>query len=188
MKKKATKKIEKIVNPADHLVEGLKKRLGSRNVNALPKFRKVVINTGIGKLRKDKAKVEAVERDLTIITGQKPAPTQAKKSIATFTLRQGEKIGYKVTLRQKRMFDFLTRLAKIALPRTRDFQGLSDKSFDGQGNFTLGIKEQTIFPEINPEEAINLFGFEVVINTTATNNADAKALMEEFGFPFNKKG
>lgn len=153
---------------------------------AAPRLIKAVINAGVGKLRKDKPKLEAVAKDLAIITGQKPAFTRARQSVSGFAVRQGEVVGYKVTLRRGRLKSFVERLVKLALPRTRDFRGLPAKGFDGRGNFTLGIKDHTVFPEIRPDEVIGPFGFEVTLVTSARDDEGAQGLLKALGFPLAK--
>lgn len=165
----------------------VQKRLKIKNIQAVPRLKAVMVNVGIGKVRKDKGKVEAIEKDLALITGQKPAATRAKKSISSFSLRQGEVVGYKVTLRGRRMNDFVKRFAATALPRTRDFRGLSLKSFDALGNFSIGLKDHTVFAEIKPEEVKHVFGLEVTFVTTAKDRPQAQALLGALGFPFEKR-
>lgn len=167
------------------IIPELKKELGVNNVMALPKLVKVVVSVGAGKNR-DKKRLELVANRLAKITGQKPSPRQAKKSIATFKLRQGEVIGFAVTLRGKRMFDFLNKLIDIAIPRTRDFKGLDIKAIDEIGNITLGIKEHTIFPETTDEELKDVFGLAITVVTTAKDKKSAEALFTLLGFPFKK--
>ena len=167
------------------IIPELKKTLGVDNVMALPKLVKVVVSVGTGKNR-DKKRLELVADRLAKITGQKPAPKQAKKSIATFKLRQGEVIGFAVTLRGKRMFDFLAKLLNVAIPRTRDFKGLDVKAVDEIGNITIGIKENTIFPETTDEELKDVFGLAVTIVTTAKDKKAATALFTLLDFPFKK--
>lgn len=174
-------------NAAAAALAAVQKRLNIKNIQAVPRLRAVVLNVGVGKMRKDKARMEAVEKDLMIVTGQKPAATRAKKSISTFSLRQGEVVGFRVTLRGQRMYDFVKRFAMTALPRTRDFRGLSAKSFDSRGNFSFGVKDHTVFAEINPEEVKHAFGLEITFITTAKERAEAQALLEAFGFPFEKR-
>lgn len=168
------------------VVSSLQGELKGRNVNALPRLRAVFVNVGIGDIRNDKAKVEALVKDLQIITGQKPAPTRARKSVSGFFLRQGEVVGYKVTLRGRRMYDFVTRLMAVVLPRTRDFHGLSRKAFDSSGNYTLGIRDHTVFPEIYPDEVKVNFGLEVTLVTTARDAQTCEILLRTLGFPMTK--
>ncbi len=163
----------------------LKGARGYTNAMQAPKLVKVVVSVGVGSL-KDKKKVELIVDRIRKITGQKPAARGAKKSIATFKVREGDVVGYQVTLRGKRMFDFLERLLHVALPRTRDFRGLSPKAIDAIGNYTLGIPEHTIFPETADEETKDIFGFAVTVVTTAKSADEARAFLGHLGFPFKK--
>jgi large subunit ribosomal protein L5 len=149
-----------------------------------PRLEKIVVNMGVGEAVQDGKKVDAAVGDLTLITGQKPVVTRAKKSIATFKLRENMPIGCKVTLRRQRMFEFLDRLVNIALPRVRDFRGVSGKSFDGRGNYALGLKEQLVFPEVDYDKIDQVRGMDIVIVTTAKTDAEAKALLRGFDMPF----
>ena len=149
-----------------------------------PRLEKIVVNMGVGEAVQDGKKVDAAVGDLTLITGQKPVVTRAKKSIATFKLRENMPIGCKVTLRRQRMFEFLDRLVNIALPRVRDFRGVSAKSFDGRGNYALGLKEQLVFPEVDYDKIDQVRGMDIVIVTTARTDAEAKALLRGFDMPF----
>ena len=153
---------------------------------AVPKLTKVVINMGVGEALTDKKHLESALNDLELIAGQKAVITKASKSVASFKLREGWPVGCKVTLRGDRMYDFIERLVNIAIPRERDFRGLNPKSFDGQGNYSMGIKEQIIFPEINYDNIDKIRGMDICINTSASNNEDAKALLEVLNFPFKK--
>lgn len=162
-----------------------RERFGYTNLLQAPRLSKVVISTGVGKIQ-DKNKLTLIQDRLAKITGQKSAPRGAKKSIATFKVRTGDIVGYQVTLRGPRMYDFLDRLINVALPRTRDFRGLSPKAFDDIGNYTIGIKEHTIFPETSDEEQRDIFGLAVTIVTTAKNREASRALLEHLGFPFQK--
>jgi large subunit ribosomal protein L5 len=162
----------------------LKAEFGYTNVHQIPKITKVVVNAGVGKASIDAKKLEVAVKGLAQITGQAPVVTKAKKSIAGFKLREGMSIGATVTLRGERMYEFLDRLVNIALPRVRDFRGLKKEAFDGHGNYSLGIREHGVFPEISFEEAMETFGLQVNISTTATNDAEAKALLTHLGFPF----
>ena len=164
----------------------LKEKLGVNNVMAVPKLTKVVINMGVGEALTDKKHLESAVKDLELIAGQKAVITKATKSVASFKLREGWTVGCKVTLRGDRMYDFIERLVNIAIPRERDFRGLNPKSFDGQGNYSMGIKEQIIFPEINYDNIDKIRGMDICINTSASNNEDAKALLEALNFPFKK--
>jgi large subunit ribosomal protein L5 len=150
----------------------------------VPRLEKIVVNMGVGEAVQDSKKTEAAAADLTAITGQHPVITKAKRSIATFKLRQGMPIGCKVTLRRERMYEFLDRLVTVALPRVRDFRGISGRSFDGRGNFALGLKEQLVFPEIDYDRVDATRGMDVVIVTTARTDAEAKALLKAFDMPF----
>ncbi|MCK4918216.1 MAG: 50S ribosomal protein L5 [Candidatus Pacebacteria bacterium] len=164
----------------------LKSEFEYKNKMQSPKLEKVVLNVGVGSIRSDKKKTELVEDRLTKIAGQKPAYKNAKKSIAAFKLREGEKVGYQVILRGKRMFGFLDKLVSVALPRTKDFRGLNLKSIDEMGNATLGIKEHVIFPETSDEEMRDIFGMSITIVTTAKNKKEAEAFLRHIGFPFKK--
>ncbi len=154
------------------------------NPMEIPRITKVVINMGVGEGVQDRKKVDAAVGDMTLIAGQKPVVSRAKRSIAGFKLREGMAIGCKVTLRRERMYEFLDRLITIALPRVRDFRGLSRKSFDGRGNFAMGVKEQIIFPEISYDKVDEIRGFDIVICTTAKTDAEAQALLKAFDMPF----
>jgi large subunit ribosomal protein L5 len=167
-----------VVRPA------LTEQFGYRNPMQVPKLDKIVLNMGVGEATQDAKKLQAAISELTLITGQKPAVCRARKSVANFKLREGMAIGCKVTLRQQRMYEFLDRLVNVALPRVRDFRGLPTKSFDGRGNYALGIKEQIIFPEINYDDVDEIRGMDVVICTTAPNDREARALLEQFNVPF----
>ncbi len=168
------------------LLSQLKDKLGVKNVMAVPKLTKVVINMGVGEALTDKKHLESAVNDLELIAGQKAVITKASKSVASFKLREGWPVGCKVTLRGDRMYDFIERLVNIAIPRERDFRGLNPKSFDGQGNYSMGIKEQIIFPEINYDNIDKIRGMDICINTSASSNEDAKALLEVLNFPFKK--
>ena len=168
------------------LLPQLMEKLGVNNVMAVPKLTKVVINMGVGEALTDKKHLESALNDLELIAGQKAVITKASKSVASFKLREGWPVGCKVTLRGDRMYDFIERLVNIAIPRERDFRGLNPKSFDGQGNYSMGIKEQIIFPEINYDNIDKIRGMDICINTSASNNEDAKALLEALNFPFKK--
>ena len=168
------------------LLSQLKDKLGVKNVMAVPKLTKVVINMGVGEALTDKKHLESAVNDLELIAGQKAVITKASKSVASFKLREGWPVGCKVTLRGDRMYDFIERLVNIAIPRERDFRGLNPKSFDGQGNYSMGIKEQIIFPEINYDNIDKIRGMDICINTSASNNEDAKSLLEVLNFPFKK--
>lgn len=156
------------------------------SVMEIPKLEKIVINIGVGDGSHDEKTVEAAQKDLQIITGQHAVITKAKKSIAGFKLREGQPIGTKVTLRGDKMYSFMEKLIKVALPRVRDFRGISPKAFDGKGNYTLGIKDQLIFPEINFDDVVKLRGMDIVFVTTAKTNEEALELLKGFGLPFRK--
>ena len=164
----------------------LQETLGIKNIMAVPKLTKVVINMGVGEAANDKKYLESALQNMTDIAGQKPVVTKARKSVASFKIREGWPIGCKVTLRGNKMYEFMERLIDIAIPRERDFRGLSPKSFDGQGNYNFGIKEQIIFPEIKFDNVDTIRGMDVCINTSAKNKEDAKALLEALEFPFKK--
>ena len=151
----------------------------------VPKLEKIVLNMGVGEASQDRKKIESAVEEMTLIAGQKPVTTRARQSIAGFKLRDGMIVGCKVTLRGERMYEFLDRLINVALPRVRDFRGISGKSFDGRGNFALGIKEQFIFPEINYDRVDQIRGMDVVICTTASSDDEARELLREFNMPFN---
>jgi len=170
----------------EELVPVLKDKLGLSNVMAVPRLSKVVINMGVGEAANDKKHLQSALENLTVIAGQKPVTTTARKSVASFKIREGWPLGCKVTLRGEKMYDFIERLINIAIPRERDFRGLNNKSFDGQGNYSFGIKEQIIFPEINYDNIDSIRGMDVCINTTAKNKDEAKALLEVLDFPFKK--
>ena len=165
--------------------EALTKEFGYTNPMQVPKLDKIVINMGVGEATADSKKINLAVAELTAIAGQKPVITKARKSIATFKLREGMAIGCKVTLRKQHMYEFLDRLVNIALPRVRDFRGVSGKSFDGRGNYTLGLKEQLVFPEIDYDKVDKVRGMDIVICTTAKTDAEAKALLKGFDMPFN---
>jgi len=175
--------ISKSENYKKKIILILQKELGVKNILALPKIEKVVINIGLGRTLKDEKFLDIVMRDIALIAGQKPKTTLAKKSIANFKTRKGMVIGATVTLRGQRMYDFISRLINIALPRTRDFRGINIKSLDKNGNLTIGVKEHIIFPEIKGEEVRNIFGFEITIVVKAKNKEEAIALYKAIGFP-----
>ena len=162
----------------------LMQEFGYKNPMQVPRLEKIVVNMGVGEAVQDSKKVEAAASDLTAITGQHPVITKAKRSIATFKLREGMSIGCMVTLRRQRMYEFLDRLITVALPRVRDFRGISGKSFDGSGNFALGLKEQLVFPEIDYDRVDAVRGMNVVVVTTAKTDEEAKALLKGFDMPF----
>jgi len=164
----------------------LTQQFGYKNRMQVPKITKVVLNMGIGEGVADRKKVDNAATDLTLIAGQKAVITRSRKSIATYKLRDGQAIGCKVTLRKTRMYDFLDRLINIALPRVRDFRGLNPKSFDGRGNYSLGIKEYTVFPEIDFDKVTDTWGLDVTVCTTARSDDEARALLAAFNFPFRQ--
>ena len=168
------------------IVPTLTKELGYRNTLEVPRLHKVVLNIGLGEAIQNPKALEAAVRDVGAITGQRPVITRAKRSIAAFRLRAGMPIGVMVTLRGERMWEFLDRLVNAALPRTRDFHGVSTKSFDGRGNYTLGLKEQLVFPEIEYDKVDKIRGMEITLVTTARRDADAKRLLELLGMPFSR--
>ena len=171
----------------NQVVPALKEKHGYANVHQVPRLQKVVVNTSVGSHADGKQALEDAKAELTLITGQKPAETRSKKSIANFKLRENQAIGAKVTLRGEMMYEFLERLIKTALPRIRDFRGISPRAFDGQGNYTLGVKEQSIFPEVELDKIKRNLGFDVTIVTSATTDAEAKSLLMELGMPFTDK-
>ena len=164
----------------------LREKFGYRNELMVPKLEKIALNMGVGEAVKDSKKAKAALEDLTLIAGQRAAPTRARRSIATFRLREGMTIGAKVTLRGHRMYEFLDRLVMIAMPRIRDFRGVSVKSFDGNGNFAMGLREHIVFPEINYDQVDEIRGLDVVICTTATTDDEALSLLEGFRVPFTR--
>lgn len=171
----------------ERVIPALREKHGYKNVNQIPKIEKVVVNSCVNANTDVKQALEDVKAELALITGQKPFETRSKKSIANFKLRQYQAIGAKVTLRGARMYEFLERLIKMALPRIRDFRGISPRAFDGNGNYTLGVADQSIFPEVELDKIKRNIGFDVTIVTTATTNAEAKSLLAEMGMPFTDK-
>lgn len=170
----------------EEIVPALMKEFGYENVNQVPKLVKIVLNMGLGDVKDNSKSFNTAVDELTLIAGQKPVATKAKKAISNFKVRAGMKIGAKVTLRGTRMYEFFDRLVAIALPRVRDFRGVSDKSFDGKGNYAMGIKEQLIFPEISYDKVEKIRGLDVAFITTAKTDAEAKALLKALGLPFAK--
>jgi large subunit ribosomal protein L5 len=168
----------------DEVRERLKTKFGYTNPMQVPTLDKVVINMGVGETVSDSKKIQSALRDLTAISGQKPVSTRSRKAIAGFKLRENMVIGAKVTLRRDRMFEFVDRLVTIALPRVKDFRGLNAKSFDGNGNFAMGMKEHIVFPEINYDQVDHIWGMDIIVCTTARTNDEARALLAELGFPF----
>ncbi len=175
-----------LVNYNENVKPALFKKLGYTSVMEVPKIEKIVVNMGVGDAIQNSKVLDAAVEDLTQITGQKPVVTKAKKSIAGFKLREGVAIGCKVTLRGERMYQFFDKLVSVALPRVRDFRGLNKDSFDGHGNYTLGIKEQLIFPEINYDKVLKIRGMDIVIVTTAKSDEEGRELLNLMGMPFKK--
>lgn len=184
---KATKAAPRLRTQYDDTIKAsLQEQFGYNNPMEVPKLEKVVINVGVGEAVQDKKKIEKVVDEITAISGQKPVVTKARKSIAGFKLRDGMPIGVKVTLRAERMYEFLDRLITIALPRVRDFQGVNPKSFDGRGNYAMGLKEQIVFPEVDYDKVDTVRGLDIVICTTAKSDEEAKALLSGFNMPFKQ--
>ncbi len=171
----------------ESVIPQLMKDLGVDNQMAVPKITKITLNMGVGEATTDKKVMDKAVQDLTMITGQKPIVTKARRSVATFKIRDGWPIGCKVTLRRERMYEFLDRLVNVAIPRVRDFRGLNRKSFDGRGNFSMGVKEQIVFPEIDFDQVDAMRGMDITITTTARNDAEGLALLQAFNFPFKDK-
>lgn len=168
------------------VIPALMERFQYRNIMEVPRLEKVVINMGVGEAKDNPKALESAVKEMELISGQKPVVTRAKKSIANFKLREGMNVGVKVTLRGEKMYDFLDKLMNISLPRVRDFRGVNGSSFDGRGNYALGIKEQLIFPEINYDMVENIRGLDIVVVTTANSDEEAKAFLEFMGMPFKK--
>ena len=168
----------------DKIVAAMTEKFGYKNSMEVPRLDKIVINMGVGEATQDKKKVEIAASEMELIAGQKPVVTRATKSIAQFKLREGMPIGCKVTLRRERMYEFLDRLITIALPRVRDFRGLNPKSFDGRGNYAMGLKEQLVFPEISYDKIEKVRGMDIIVTTTAKTDDEARELLRLFGFPF----
>lgn len=168
------------------IVPELKQELGRKNSLAVPELEKIVVSMGVGKAVQDKKRIEAATQDLATLTGQKPVVCKAKKSVSNFKLREGVPIGCKVTLRGKRMYEFLDRMVSVVIPRIRDFRGLNPQAFDGHGNYSMGITEQTVFPEINIDKVEFPQGMDVTIVTTATNDSDGRSLLRRLGMPFKE--
>ena len=168
----------------DRIVKAMTEKFGYTNPLQVPKIEKIVLNMGVGEATQDKKRVEQAAQEMELIAGQKPVVTKAKKSIAQFKLREGMPIGCKVTLRRERMYEFLDRLVTIAMPRIRDFRGLNPKSFDGRGNYAMGLKEQLIFPEISYDKVDKIRGMDIIVTTTAQTDDEARELLRLFGFPF----
>lgn len=182
-----TQEPELLTEYKTRVVPAMREKHGYKNIHQVPKITKVVVNTCVGSANDVKDALEIARTDLATITGQKPATTSAKKAISNFRLRQSQEIGAKVTLRGRIMYEFLERLIKTALPRIRDFRGVSTRAFDGNGNYTLGVADQSIFPEIELDRIKRNVGFDVTIVTTATTNEEAKSLLSELGMPFTDK-
>lgn len=168
----------------DSIAKAMTAKFGYKNLLEVPRLDKIVINMGVGEATQDKKKVEQAAQEMELIAGQKPVITKAKKSIAQFRLREGMPIGVKVTLRRERMYEFLDRLVTIAMPRIRDFRGLNPKSFDGRGNYAMGLKEQLVFPEISYDRIDKIRGMDIIVTTTAKTDDEARELLRLFGFPF----
>ncbi len=166
------------------VVPYLMKHFGYKNINQCPKLVKITINNGLGDIKDNAKSVQLAQQELTLISGQKPVLTKAKKSVANFKVREGMNVGVKVTLRQDRMYDFFDKLVSIALPRVRDFKGVPSKSFDGRGNYAMGVKEQLIFPEIQYDQVEKVRGFDICIVTTANTDEEARELLKAMGMPF----
>ena len=169
------------------IVPALEREFGFSNPNQVPRIAKVVVNMGVGEAARDGKLIEAAAHDLALITGQKPVVTRSRKAIANFKLREGQPIGVHVTLRGNRMWEFLDRLITFALPRIRDFRGLSDRQFDGHGNYTFGLTEQSVFHEIHQDEITRVFGMDVTVVTTARTDQEGQLLLKELGFPFKTR-
>ena len=168
------------------IAKAMTEKFGYKNVMEVPKIEKITLNMGVGEATQDKKKVTSAAEEMELIAGQKPVITKARKAIATFKVREGMPIGCKVTLRKQRMYEFMDRLITIALPRVRDFRGLNPRSFDGRGNYALGLKEHLVFPEISYDKAEQMWGMDIVVATTAKTDAEAKALLAAFKFPFRQ--
>ena len=168
----------------EKIVAAMTEKFGYKNAMEVPKIEKITLNMGVGEGTQDKKKVTIAAAEMELISGQKPVVTKAKKSVAQFKLREGMAIGCKVTLRRERMYEFLDRLITIAMPRIRDFRGLNPKSFDGRGNYAMGLKEQIIFPEISYDQIEKVRGMDIIVTTTATTDDEARELLRLFGFPF----
>ena len=171
----------------DRIVKAMTEKFGYKNAMEVPRIEKVTLNMGVGEASQDKKKVQIAAAEMALIAGQKPVITIAKKSIAQFKLREGMPIGCKVTLRRERMYEFLDRLVTVAMPRIRDFRGLNPKSFDGRGNYAMGLKEQIIFPEISYDQIEKVRGMDIIVTTSANTDDEARELLRLFGFPFPKE-
>ena len=171
----------------DEIVSALKDEFGYENIMAVPKLEKIVVNAGVGEAVEDQKELDTVRENIALITGQQPVKTRAKKSVSAFKLREDMPIGCKVTLRNKIMYEFLDRLVNLALPRTRDFQGIPERSFDGRGNYSLGVTDQTIFPEIDTDVVEKVHGMDITFVTTAETDEEAYTLLKQLGLPFEKR-
>ncbi len=168
----------------DEIVKAMTEKFGYKNRLEVPKIEKITLNMGVGEASQDKKKVQTAAEEMALIAGQKPVITKAKKSIAQFKLREGMPIGAKVTLRRERMYEFVDRLVTVAMPRIRDFRGLNPRSFDGRGNYAMGLKEQIVFPEISYDRIEKVRGMDIIVTTTAKTDEEARELLRLFGFPF----
>jgi large subunit ribosomal protein L5 len=177
-----TPRLEGLYN--DMIIKAMTEKFGYTNTLQVPRLGKIVLNMGVGEATQDKKKVDIAAAEMELIAGQKPVIARAKKSVAQFKLREGMPIGCKVTLRRARMYEFLDRLITIALPRVRDFRGLNEKSFDGRGNYAMGLKEQLVFPEISYDKIEKIRGMDIIVTTTAQTDDEARELLRLFGFPF----
>ena len=170
----------------DKLLPALRDKLGLKNVHAVPRLEKIVVNMGVGQAIQDRKRLDEAAEQLAQLTGQKPQITRSKKAISAFRLREGMEVGCRVTLRGRRMYEFFDRLISLALPRVRDFRGLNPNAFDGRGNYSLGLNEQLVFPEINPDKVHHQQGMHVTLVTSAKNDEHGRLLLQEFGMPFRK--
>ena len=170
----------------ERIAKAMTEKFGYKNALEVPRLEKITLNMGVGEASQDKKKVQTAAEEMALIAGQKPVITIAKKSIAQFKLREGMPIGCKVTLRRERMYEFLDRLVTIALPRVRDFRGLNPRSFDGRGNYAMGLREQIVFPEINYDQIEQVWGMDIIVCTTAETDDEARALLKAFNFPFRQ--
>lgn len=171
----------------DEVISELKDEFGYENIMAVPKLEKIIVNAGVGEAVEDEKELDTVRENIALITGQQPVKTRAKKSVSAYKVREGMPIGCKVTLRNKIMYEFLDRLVNLALPRTRDFQGIPDRSFDGRGNYSLGVTDQTIFPEIDTDVVEKIHGMDITFVTTAETDEEAYTLLKLLGLPFEKR-
>jgi large subunit ribosomal protein L5 len=188
MNKKRTEDTPRLrVRYEEEIIPHMMKRFGYKNLMQVPRLEKIALNMGVGEATQDAKFLEGGVQDLTVISGQKAVTTKAKSSISNFKLREGMAIGCRVTLRKRHMYEFLDRLLNVAIPRVRDFRGVDNNSFDGRGNYTLGIREQIIFPEINYDKVVKIRGFNITIVTSAKTDEEAYELLREFGMPFRKR-